>query len=235
MPTNRPFRARCRSSHPATALLVAALAVVAVVAGISQPVTAADAAAMLSAADPYRIKAKLLKKCVWCHNRTGVSDDPEMPHLAGQRASYMYKQLQDFKADARDGGRMNKTARKLSDQQMADLSVLFAGKTLPADSTISIPAAPSLVSGGDPARDIQSCGECHGDDGRGKLDEFDAPALAGMPKPYFVQAMRAFREGERSNDTDGVMRKAAKGLSDDEIASLAAYYLGLGQREALPY
>lgn len=200
------------------------------------PITAAaDAAAMLAGADPQRPTAKMLKKCAKCHLREGVSDDPEVPHLAGQRASYMFKQLQDFKADARDGGRMNKTARELSDQDMADLSVLFAGKPLPAEDGVSVPAAPALVSAGDAARDIQACAECHGDNGRGKLDKYDAPALAGMPQPYFVLAMEAFREGDRANDADGVMRKSAKTLSDEEIADLAGYYLALGQRRPLPF
>jgi cytochrome c553 len=46
--------------------------------------------------------------------------------------------------------------------------------------------------------------------------------------------MTAFRDGERANDADGVMRAAAKGLSDDEIGSLARYYLALGGRQPLP-
>ena len=62
----------------------------------------------LASADPARVTPKLLKQCKKCHYETGVSDDPEIPHLAGQRASYLYKQLQDFKADRRDGGRMNR-------------------------------------------------------------------------------------------------------------------------------
>jgi cytochrome c553 len=212
-----------------------ALGVALSLSSVAPTISAADAAAMLAAADPQRPGAKVLKRCAKCHLEEGVSDDPEVPHLAAQRASYMYKQLQDFKMDARDGGRMNKEARKLSDQEMADLSVLFAAKPLPAEAGVSVPTAPALVSAGDAARDVQACAECHGDDGRGKLDKYDAPALAGMPQPYFVLAMEAFREGDRANDRDGVMRKSAKTLSDQEIADLAGYYLALGQRKPLPF
>jgi cytochrome c553 len=56
-----------------------------------------------------------------------------------------------------------------------------------------------------------------------------------MPQPYFVLAMEAFREGDRENDRDGVMRKSAKTRSDQEIADLAGYYLALGQRKPLPF
>lgn len=228
----RALRAVARPRNGAGLLLVAALAAVPLCIGVSGP-AAADSA-VLNAADPSRVTPKLLKKCKKCHTAEGISDDPEVPHLAGQRASYMYKQLQDFKADARDGGRMNKTAKKLSDQQMADLVTLYAGNALPEQGGVAVPDTPGLVSGGDSGRGIDACGGCHGDDGRGMMDKYDAPALAGMPLGYFTLAMEAFRDGERSNDADGVMGKAAKGLSDDEIATLAHYYLALGKREPLP-
>lgn len=219
-----------RHHHPRVAL-IAALAIVAL-AVTSGPTIAEPAA--LTSADPSRITPKLLKKCAKCHYEDGISDDPELPHLAGQRASYMYKQLQDFKADRREGGRMNKTARKLSDQQMGDLVAYYAAKPLPEQAGVDVPPAPGLVSDGDAGRDIDACGDCHGSDGRGKQDKYDAPALAGMPYDYFVLAMQAFRDGERANDKDGVMGKSAKTLSDDEIESLAGYYLALGKRERMP-
>jgi cytochrome c553 len=190
--------------------------------------TASADPAALAAADPGRVDAKLLKKCAKCHYETGISDDPEMPHLAGQVASYMYKQLQDFKADRRDGGRMNKIASKLSDQQMADLSLMYTAKTLPPEDGVAALPAPGQVGGG------EGCASCHGDDGRGKKDKYDAPALAGMPYDYFVLAMEGFRDGDRSNDADGVMGKAAKPLGDDDITALAEYYLALGQRKRMP-
>lgn len=218
-----------RPNHP-VGLLLMVLAVMSLCVGAASTAIGDP----LAAADTSRVTNKLLKKCKKCHTGEGISDDPEVPHLAGQRATYMYKQLQDFKADKRDGGRMNKTAKKLSDEQMADLVTLYAGNTLPAQDGVSVPAAPGLVTTGDAGRDIDACGDCHGDDGHGKKDKYDAPALAGMPLGYFSLAMEAFREGERANDADGVMRKAAKNLSDDEIASLAQYYLALGKREPMP-
>jgi cytochrome c553 len=117
---------------------------------------------------------------------------------------------------------------------MADLVTLYAAKPLPAEPGVEPIPAPGLVNSGDAGRGIDACADCHGDDGRGKPDEYDAPALAGMPYDYFVLAMEGFRDGERANDTDGVMGKAAKPLSDDEIATLAGYYLALGQRNRIP-
>lgn len=188
----------------------------------------------LATADPSRVTPKMLKKCAKCHGEGGISDDPEAAHLVGQPASYLFKQLQAFKTGAREGGRMNKTARKLSDQQHADLAVYFSSRELPAQNGVSMPPTPALVDSGDAARGIDACADCHGGDGRGKKDEYDAPALAGMTLDYFKLTMAAFRDGERNNDADGIMGKAAKPLADDEISALADYYLALGQRKPIP-
>lgn len=64
-----------------------------------------------------------------------------------------------------------------------------------------------------------ACQTCHGLDGLSKLP--DAPHLAGQPQAYLSRALRAYRSGERRNEVMGV---AAKGLSDDDIRNLAAYY-----------
>ena len=231
MPVTAPATATS-TRQPLTVLIaIAALTL----GGLATITTAHAEPAALANGDPARVTPKLLKKCAKCHYQTGISDDPEIPHLAGQRASYMYKQLQDFKADARDGGRMNKTAKKLSDQQMGDLVTLFATKPLPSEDGVTLPATPTLVTDGDPSRKIDACASCHGDDGRGKFETYDAPALAGMPLPYFEMMMQAFRDGDRTNDADGVMGTSAQGLSDEEITSLGEYYLALGGRKPMPY
>ena len=53
---------------------------------------------------------KLAKKfkCKKCHNEDGISDDEEVPSIAGQRATYIYKQLHDFKEGVREDSDMRK-------------------------------------------------------------------------------------------------------------------------------
>jgi len=192
-------------------------------------------AQILAGGDPANV-GKAGRKCVKCHGKTGVSDDDEIPNLAGQVASYTYKQLMEYKDGTRDGGRMNKTARKLSEQDIANLSQFYAGQTLtPMDGVSKPTSAPALVDKGDSGRDITACADCHGADGMGKKGDYDAPGIAGMSPIYFVETMQAFKNGDRANDPDEVMRKPAKALSDEEIEALAAYYLALGQREPIPY
>lgn len=189
---------------------------------------------ILAAGDP-NASAKKAKKCVKCHGKTGVSDDDEIPNLAGQRASYIYKQLMEYKNNAREGGRMNKTARKLSEQDIANLAQFYAAQTLTPMAGVAKPAAtPALVDKGDAGRGVTACADCHGADGLGKDADYDAPGLAGMSPIYFVETMQAFKTGERANDPDEVMRKSAKDLTDEEIEALSAYYLALGQRKPIP-
>ena len=73
-----------------------------------------------------------------------------------------------------------------------------------------------------------ACQTCHGMDGLSKLPE--APNLAGQGEPYLVKALTEYRDGRRSN---AIMNVVAKGLSDAEIADLAAFYAGIAI-EVLP-
>ncbi len=63
------------------------------------------------------------------------------------------------------------------------------------------------------------CQVCHGKDGLAKLP--DAPNIAGQKEAYLVKALKAFKAGERKNQQ---MTIVIKGLSDEDIANVAAYY-----------
>lgn len=63
-----------------------------------------------------------------------------------------------------------------------------------------------------------SCAACHGTQGN---SVGITPTLAGLDKGYFVTQMLAFKRGERSST---VMHHHAKGLTEDEIHLLGAYF-----------
>jgi cytochrome c553 len=63
------------------------------------------------------------------------------------------------------------------------------------------------------------CQTCHGLDGLSKLP--DAPNIGGQPESYLAKGLKEFRSGVRQNE---MMSIVAKGLSDQDIADLAAYY-----------
>ncbi len=66
----------------------------------------------------------------------------------------------------------------------------------------------------------QACAACHGADGNKTLDS-TYPKLAGQYPDYLSKALQEYRSGKRKN---AIMAGQAQGLSDKDIANLAAYF-----------
>ena len=89
---------------------------------------------------------------------------------------------------------------------------------------ISLLALP-VMAGGDIDKGkakSAACAACHGADGIGIADIY--PNLAGQKEAYILSQLKAFRDGQRKN---AMMSPMVKGLSDDDLANLAAYYASL--------
>lgn len=67
-----------------------------------------------------------------------------------------------------------------------------------------------------------TCAACHGGAGISPVGTW--PNLAGQKEEYLVAQLTAFRDGTREN---AQMAPMVSGLSDDDIANLAAYYSSL--------
>lgn len=81
---------------------------------------------------------------------------------------------------------------------------------------------------GDAQRGAQkagSCMACHGAAGKAAVPLY--PNLAGQHAPYLEQALHAYKKGERTGGQAEVMKAFVAGLSDGDIADLAAYYSSL--------
>ncbi len=66
------------------------------------------------------------------------------------------------------------------------------------------------------------CASCHGPEGVSMNPLW--PNLAGQKELYLAKALADYKAGNR---TDPTMAPLAKGLGDEEIQDLAAYYAGL--------
>ena len=64
-----------------------------------------------------------------------------------------------------------------------------------------------------------NCTGCHGMNG--KSNNPNNPNLAGQKEAYLVKATKAYRDGQRK---DPMMSSMVTGLSDADIADLAAFY-----------
>jgi cytochrome c553 len=74
---------------------------------------------------------------------------------------------------------------------------------------------------------VAMCQGCHGIEGwRTAFPEvYAVPRIAGQHPTYFVNALRAYKSGERNHPS---MRGIAASLSDEDMADLAAYYADPG-------
>ena len=72
------------------------------------------------------------------------------------------------------------------------------------------------------------CAKCHGKQGEGVKKN---PPLAGLESAVFIEMMKGYRSGGDSK----IMTRFAKALSDEEIATLAAFYEKLpAQAQQIP-
>ncbi|WP_406665013.1 c-type cytochrome [Gallaecimonas sp. GXIMD1310] len=173
--------------------------------------------------------------CAACHGPDGNSPLAMYPKIAGQHASYLLKQLQNFKLAMQTGGKegrsnavMGGMVMPLSEQDMEDLAAYFASQTMTPGSTPKdvVAAGQKLFMGGDMSRGISACVACHGPRGDGhSLAKY--PDISGQHPDYIKAQLEAFRAGTRANDPNGMMRDIAAKLSDKDIDTLSKYLSGL--------
>ncbi|MCV2886555.1 cytochrome c4 [Aestuariibacter sp. AA17] len=173
--------------------------------------------------------------CAACHGNDGNSAIDMNPKLAGQHASYLEKQLMDFRLASKTGGAegrnnavMNGMAAGLSDQDIKDISAFFASQEATSGTTPEdvIEAGEQLYRGGDMERGITACIACHGPRGNG-MGLANFPDISGQHTAYIKSQLELFRSGDRANDPNGMMRDIAKRLTDKDIEIISKYLGGL--------
>lgn len=100
------------------------------------------------------------------------------------------------------------------------------GRHLVCGIALAVLLLPAQAVEGDAAAakaKISMCIGCHGIDGyRTSFPEvYSVPKLGGQHPEYLVRALQAYKAGERSHPT---MQGIAAGLSEQDMADLAAYY-----------
>lgn len=93
------------------------------------------------------------------------------------------------------------------------IRILVAGAVLAC-----LPAHAADVAAGK-AKAEEVCADCHGDDGTG---DDESPNIAKLSSKEFVKAMEDYQSGARTKSPK--MARAAKRLSAEDVANLAAYY-----------
>lgn len=159
----------------------------------------------------------LALRCSMCHGARGLSM-ANSPNLAGQYATTIYKELQDFKSGARVSAIMSPFAKDLSDQDMRELAAYYA--YLPRPSWTHGRPVPPLVATGAPMLGIAPCAACHGREAH----KLGAPWLEGEPVAYLRAQLIAFKRGQRHGDINAVMRNVARPMTPEQIDAAARFY-----------
>ncbi|MBE0626290.1 MAG: c-type cytochrome [Burkholderiales bacterium] len=152
--------------------------------------------------------------CAGCHGDDGNSPNDTWPSLAGQNAAYLARILAAYQSGDQTDPVMTPLAKALSDADIQNLASYYAGLSC------------KPTAGGKPVGDVaagkalaKNCAACHGETGVGANPAW--PILAAQKPGYLVNVLKAFKAGLRK---DPMMAGVSRGLSESDIANLAAYY-----------
>jgi len=156
--------------------------------------------------------------CAGCHGLNGINNNSGVPYLAGQRAPYLYLEMKAYKAGIRGESAMNNAVKFLSDDALVKVAAYFASLDPPT------PAAISGSSNFDPLQAgktvaTAACAGCHGNTGISQIPGI--PSLVGLDPKYLVTAMKAYKNGQRRNDT---MKAMMAPIGDGAINNIASFY-----------
>jgi len=159
-------------------------------------------------------KKRHAESCAGCHGAEGISPNDTWPNLAGQNATYLVRILGAYRSGAQTDVMMSPVAQALSEAEIQNLAAYYAG--------LSCKSAVCAKAPGDGAAGkvlAKNCAACHGETGIGSNPAW--PDIAAQKAVYLANTLKAFRAGLRK---DPMMAGVVRGLSDADIANLAAYY-----------
>lgn len=177
--------------------------------------------------DPAKGKT-LTQTCAVCHSADGNSVSPIWPKLAGQHASYIVKQLNDFKEGRRVNAQMTPMVAPLSGQDMEDLAAYFASQktTLGSAKPELIETGQLIYRAGDSLTGVPACMACHGPAGFGNPGA-SYPSLRGQHAQYTATQLKMFKSEERNNDENNIMQMITGSMTNAQIEAVSEYIQGL--------
>jgi len=159
--------------------------------------------------------------CARCHGAAGISATTGVPHVAGQRPSYLYAKVKAYQSGARDDHAMEGAVKFLNDDALVKVAAYYASLEPPvpaaAEATSKVAAPLDPVAAGKAA--AAACAGCHGE--AGVTSMAGTPNLVGFDEKYFVAAMNAYKSGKRQHD---MMKTIAMSASETDVKHMALFY-----------
>jgi cytochrome c553 len=189
------------------------------------PINAVERSALSPPASMIKLgKNVAATACASCHGINGVSTEPGIPHLAGQRTVYLHRVLQAYQSRERRHDAMNHATGFLNEDALLSVAAYYAALA---------PARPTLlddgvneaveVSRGDPFAGIRNamkkCVKCHGEDGNSSASGM--PNLSAQDPVYFVASMSAYTDENRNHK---LMKKLVMGLDEVTLDKMGVFY-----------
>ncbi len=177
------------------------------------PPQAAAANPATVAVDPVQAGKTAAAACAGCHGKSGVSTTPGTPSLAGLDPKYTAAAMKAYKSGQRQSELMKSMLASVADPAIDEIALYYA---LQKPARSKAPAAGDKAAG---ATAAAGCAGCHGSDGVSANPAF--PSLAGQDAGYLANALAAYKQGTRKDET---MKGLAAGLDDAAIKNLAAFF-----------
>jgi len=166
--------------------------------------------------------------CAKCHGLDGIATSKEAPHIAGQRPSYIYRELKAYQAHLRSNAEMFEKVKFLSDDALVKVAAYYASLEPAPPPKESAPKIVDRLEAGKAA--AAGCKKCHGDDFVSQKP--GVPSLVGFETKYFVETLKAYKEGDRKvDDKNQDMTKSLEAMTDKDLLNVATY-IGL-QKDGL--
>jgi cytochrome c553 len=198
-------------------------AIVAIIIGAASHAHGAEAAV-----SSQELQAKITY-CKTCHGVSGQGYRGAfpMPRLAGQQPEYLENQLRAFIERRRTNPVMFNVAHSLNPAMLMGLAAHFKDlnpKPLGGAPRELVAAGKKIYDEGVPGTDIPPCASCHGP---GAAGDGAFPRLAGQLYDYIMKKLMNWSK-ERGQDpaqpdTSAIMEPIAHGLTEPQIAAVAAY------------
>ena len=158
-----------------------------------------------------------LAACLACHGEKGISENPEVPSLAGMPKDFTLIQLFLFRQGTRKVEIMNDLAKDMSDDDLRKFSEYFAKLTPPKASGEA--PNPEIAARAQAAIHKNFCASCHNPDFSGREQ---MPRLAAQREDYLLKALRDYKTAKRPG-YDATMDEVIRPVTDQDIVDLAHY------------
>ena len=179
----------------------------------AQPSSTSSAKPAPAQRDPVQAGKAAAAACAGCHGDAGISKMPGTPNLVGLDPKYLVAAMKGYKGGRRKNDVMKSVISAVPDADLSNIALYYA---LQKPARAQTPAAGDQAVGKAAA---SACAGCHGD--KGVSANPANPSLAGQDAQYIAAALKAYKDGARSDET---MKGLAATLDEAAVKNLAAFY-----------